>query len=158
MAWAAKKHGVELDPAWKLPKMRYKGDGVQPQLLRLDRGPVRALIRLIMIIPFADFACARQCWRACWPQLLRLDCGPVRALIRLLKSIHVMMVPDARHYWRACGRSSCACTAVLFGCHTPVAPHGMFPLWKFTCTGLLECTFHRCSSVWVRGSAACIAQ
>jgi hypothetical protein len=40
MAWAAKKHAVQLDPAWKLPKMRYKGDTVQPQLLRLDRGPV----------------------------------------------------------------------------------------------------------------------
>ena len=40
MAWARQKHAVQLDPAWKLPKMRYKGDAVQPQLLRLDRGPV----------------------------------------------------------------------------------------------------------------------
>ena len=47
MGLAAEKHGVQLDPAWKLPKMRYKGETVQPQLLRLERGPVGAKCQLL---------------------------------------------------------------------------------------------------------------
>lgn len=40
MGWATKKHSVALSPNWKLPKMRYKGDKVVSQHLRLDRKPV----------------------------------------------------------------------------------------------------------------------
>ncbi|EIE23612.1 hypothetical protein COCSUDRAFT_41800 [Coccomyxa subellipsoidea C-169] len=40
MGWASQKHSVALDPNWKLPKMRYKGDKVQSQRLRLDRKPL----------------------------------------------------------------------------------------------------------------------
>lgn len=40
MAWATQKDTVGLDPNYKLPKMRYKGSTIQPQQLRLDRGPV----------------------------------------------------------------------------------------------------------------------
>ncbi|CAL8472031.1 g11573 [Coccomyxa elongata] len=40
MGWATKKHSVALSPNWKLPKMRYKGDKVVSQRLRLDRKPL----------------------------------------------------------------------------------------------------------------------
>ncbi len=43
MAWAGQKHAVALDPAYKLPRLRYKGGAVQPQHLRLDRGPVSTI-------------------------------------------------------------------------------------------------------------------
>ncbi|BDA47531.1 probable PIH1 domain-containing protein 1 at N-terminal half [Coccomyxa sp. Obi] len=40
MGWATKKHSVALSPNWKLPKLRYKGDKVVSQRLRLDRKPL----------------------------------------------------------------------------------------------------------------------
>jgi hypothetical protein len=40
MAWASERHSVKLKPEWKLPKMRYKGDKVMPQMLQLERKPV----------------------------------------------------------------------------------------------------------------------
>ena len=46
MGWASQKHSVALDPNWKLPKTRYKGDKVLPQCLRLDRKPVSGSISL----------------------------------------------------------------------------------------------------------------
>eukprot|EP00887_Chlorella_sp_A99_P003490 scaffold7.g3490.t1 len=36
MMWAESKHNLQLDPQYKLPKMRYKGDAPPPQLLRPD--------------------------------------------------------------------------------------------------------------------------
>ena len=39
LAWAARAHGLQLGGfgQWKLPKMRYKGDNIVPQKLRLQR-------------------------------------------------------------------------------------------------------------------------
>ncbi len=34
--WVANKLGGELDPRYKLPKMRYKGEVVAPQRIRAD--------------------------------------------------------------------------------------------------------------------------
>lgn len=46
LAWAARAHALELGGSgqWKLPRMRYKGDTVKPQRLRLQRNePVSCL-------------------------------------------------------------------------------------------------------------------
>ena len=39
LAWAARAHRLQLGGfgQWKLPKMRYKGDNIVPQKLRLQR-------------------------------------------------------------------------------------------------------------------------
>ncbi|GAB4815474.1 hypothetical protein N2152v2_002520 [Parachlorella kessleri] len=36
MGWAQQKNGLQLDPQYKLPKMRYKGDAPPPQYIRPD--------------------------------------------------------------------------------------------------------------------------
>lgn len=41
MGWVQQKKDVQLDPKYKLPKMRYKGnDGVTPQTMRMDTKPL----------------------------------------------------------------------------------------------------------------------
>ena len=41
MGWVQQKKELELDPKYKLPKMRYKGDsGVTPQTMRMDAKPL----------------------------------------------------------------------------------------------------------------------
>ena len=51
LAWAGREHGLELGGSgqWKLPKMRYKGNEIKLQRLRLQRNePVSCLKRCMM--------------------------------------------------------------------------------------------------------------
>ena len=50
LAWAARAHGLQLGGygQWKLPKMRYKGDSVVTQKLRLQRNEPVSCVRQCM--------------------------------------------------------------------------------------------------------------
>ena len=45
LGWAGQKHGVALDPKFRLPKIQYKGAQVQPQRMRVDKKPLVTEIR-----------------------------------------------------------------------------------------------------------------
>lgn len=52
MGWVKQKKELELDPKYKLPKMRYKGDnGVTPQTMRMDTKPLVTEMRDIPADP-----------------------------------------------------------------------------------------------------------
>ncbi len=61
LAWAGRAHNLELGGSgrWKLPKMRYKGDDVRSQRLRLQRNePVSCLKQCMTVLPDKRFMLA----------------------------------------------------------------------------------------------------
>jgi hypothetical protein len=48
MEWVRHKFGPVLDPKFKLPKMKYKGEAVQPQMIRTEK---KALVKEIGDVP-----------------------------------------------------------------------------------------------------------